>query len=303
MKIKHRLSVLLVPVLLFLLISPTFVVSGVDLPSPTQTFYVNDFTSILSEETEDHLLQTNDLLEPQTGAQIVTVTVDFLDGLNSEEYAYQLFNDWGIGSKEENNGVLLLLSPGEEKYWITVGTGLEKVLSSGTLSKILDENRDDLFSQQQYDRFVTEVFDEIAEILAQHYHVTLDGDAGFGQHENSESDTGNFVEDLLFWIILFAVIGLSLGSTVLRGSIGRRYRRPPYPPVHMDRRVRRYGPGPHFGNFGPRPGNFGSRPGAGFGGGANRPVKRPGGGSHSFGGGARRSGGGGRSRGGGAGRR
>ena len=111
MKIKHRLSVLLVPVLLFLLISPTFVVSGVDLPSPTQTFYVNDFASILSEETEDHLLQTNDLLEPQTGAQIVTVTVDFLDGLNSEEYAYQLFNDWGIGSKEENNGVLLLLSP------------------------------------------------------------------------------------------------------------------------------------------------------------------------------------------------
>ena len=102
---------------------------------PDDDFYVLDQADVLTEELETSIIRQNQTLYQQTGAQICVVTVDFLDGQSIEDYAYTLFNEWGIGSKERNNGVLILLVIGEEDYYVLQGTGLENTMKSGKIGR------------------------------------------------------------------------------------------------------------------------------------------------------------------------
>ena len=77
-------------------------------PDRPENQYVLDEADVLSEETEQEIIAENQDLFQETGAQIVVVAVDFLDGEDIDDYAYSLFNIWGIGSQERNNGLLLL---------------------------------------------------------------------------------------------------------------------------------------------------------------------------------------------------
>lgn len=56
-------------------------------------------------------------------------TVDFTDGEDIADYAYDLFNKWGIGDKKSNNGLLILLSIGAEDYYAEPGVGLTDVFT------------------------------------------------------------------------------------------------------------------------------------------------------------------------------
>ena len=70
---------------------------------PTEQFYVADYANVLQQDTKDDIVEKNAVLYEQTGAQIVVVTVDFLDGMAIEDYALELFNEWGdrFGRKEQ----------------------------------------------------------------------------------------------------------------------------------------------------------------------------------------------------------
>ena len=66
---------------------------------PTDDFYVNDAANVLSDETEGHIILNNDALYKASGAQLVFVTVNTTGSTKLENYAYKLFNDWGIGGQ------------------------------------------------------------------------------------------------------------------------------------------------------------------------------------------------------------
>lgn len=63
----------------------------------SEEFFVNDTSNVLSSETKDYIIRMNKGLESQTGAQIVVVTVESLDGLSVEDYSLQLarsYRNW-----------------------------------------------------------------------------------------------------------------------------------------------------------------------------------------------------------------
>ena len=82
-------------------------------------YFVTDAAGVLSAVTKEDIINANlDLEERCKGAQIFIVTVEYLDGMYSDEYAMQLFNNWSVGDRIENNGMLLLLATGENKAWL-----------------------------------------------------------------------------------------------------------------------------------------------------------------------------------------
>ncbi len=101
------------------------------------TNYVNDFADVLSTETKDKLNIELAQFKASTTHEISMVIVPNMDGRYIEEYAVQMFREWGIGSKENNNGVLLLLSLEERKSRIEVGYGLEGALTDLESDQIL----------------------------------------------------------------------------------------------------------------------------------------------------------------------
>ena len=77
--------------------------------------------------------------ERESGNQLVVVTLKSLEGYEIADYGYQLGRNWGIGQKDKDNGVLLIVAPNERKVRIEVGRGLEPLLTDA-LSKIIIEN-------------------------------------------------------------------------------------------------------------------------------------------------------------------
>lgn len=279
--------------------------------SVSDTNAVADHADILSADTEDYINSVSTQLQEACGAQIGVYTLeDMIGNSTMEGVAYEVFNTWGLGDAEQDNGVLLLLAPYEADggdYYIMRGDGLESQLSYSTLNSILQDDLEPNWVKGDYDTGTQRAVSSIANRLCRIYGVSL-SDSSAGANSVSYDRGG---ADLMQWIlILFAVILVIVLITNLMRPGGwgapRRRRRGPIFFVMPPRRPRRPPPPPPpprggyggFGAPGPRPGGSrpGPRPGGGFSSGP-----RPGG----FGG-ARPSGGfkagGGSSRGGGVGR-
>ena len=109
-----------------------------DLP-PRPDGPVLDLADILppAEEAKlDHRLRA---LSSRTGNALVVVSLPSLKGETIENYAFNLFDTWGIGDAETNRGLLLLIAPNERKVRIEVGCGLESTVSDVTAVRIIRE--------------------------------------------------------------------------------------------------------------------------------------------------------------------
>lgn len=75
-------------------------------------------------------------IEKQTNAQFAILTIPSLEGRSSEEFALETFNRWGIGHKEDNRGIMILLVKDDHAYRIEIGRGLESVLPDEKVAAI-----------------------------------------------------------------------------------------------------------------------------------------------------------------------
>jgi uncharacterized protein len=147
---RNLFSLLLVGVLLF-----TINLHGQDIPGPmSPPRLVNDFAGIINDsqerQLENKLVQFNDT----TSTQITIVTVRSLNGLTPEVFADQIGEKWGVGQKGKNNGIVILVKPriGNEKGQarISVGYGLEGVMTDATSKQIIEQEMKPYFSKGDY---------------------------------------------------------------------------------------------------------------------------------------------------------
>ncbi|MGO4686336.1 TPM domain-containing protein [Brevundimonas sp. 2YAF1] len=108
-----------------------------DIQFPALTGRVVDDANLLTPEQEQALTGKLATLEQQTGDQLVVVTLPSLQDQPIEDYGYRLGRAWGIGSKEKDNGALLIVAPVERKVRIEVGYGLEGVLTDALSAQII----------------------------------------------------------------------------------------------------------------------------------------------------------------------
>ena len=266
--------------------------------------YVYDEAGVLSDSTEQYINLETAALDEACGGQIAVVAVEFTGAYSTADYAYELFNAWGIGDRNENNGLLLLLVTGAEDYYIM----------PGTLQTLMDDYLEADFAAGNYDAGVRKTFDRILEIYGEKYDLTPTSasDAGYSGYADAEDSLFSRFFRVIGKILIVAILivlvivlirffaggprggggggygggggggfwdGLLLGSLLNR----RRYTyRPPPPHFGGPRPPRPPHVGRPGGGFGGRPGGFG-----GFGGGRT-------GGFGGFGGGGSRGGGAGR---------
>lgn len=143
------------------------------LPSPSRYFYVYDEPNVLTLTTEDHIIRVNETLYDACGAQIVVACVSTTGDEDIADYAVKLFNKWKIGSSDQNNGVLVLLSVDEDDYYALQGKGLENLLSSGTIKLMLDQYLEPYFAAGDYDGGARSIFDALAKFVSEIYNVSV----------------------------------------------------------------------------------------------------------------------------------
>lgn len=295
--IKRRLTgLVLSAILLTALALPAF---AADIPAAPSGHAVLDQAGVLSQETINTVDGYNNALS-STGAQIAVLTVDFTGNLSIDDYALQVFNEWGIGDKKKNNGVLFLLVTGDQNYYCTLGTGLEGEITYSRLKSLLNDYAEPGFAKGDYDACVTEFTGAVYSELCSLYGIT----PGEGQPQPKPVENDDNAETMLILIVtvVLIVVAIALSSRGGRGGGGGgggRGRDVVFWPLFLGgySRPRYY----HRPYHRPPPGGFGGFGGGGFGGGGFGGGGFGGGGFGGGGGGFGGFGGGG-SRGGGAGR-
>ena len=192
----------------------------------SDSFYVADYADVITADTEQYIIEKNADLEQLCGGQIVVAAVDFLDGMDIEDYAYKLFSDWEIGDADKKNGVLLLLAIGEENYWCMQGRGLENKLTSGDIDDILWDYLEEDFAAGDSDAGVRSVFDALYARIADIYGMSGQGTGSSGANGNESGYTAaadSFKKILKIVIIITLIIVVQF---IISASSNGKRRRP-----------------------------------------------------------------------------
>ena len=244
---------------------------------PEPRGYVSDFAGIIDPASADSIDALALELKQKTGAELAVVTVTDLGGESIDPAAVELFEQWGIGKKGKDDGVLILLAQTERRVKIEVGYGLEGILPDGRCGSIIRLVMGPDLHADRFGAGLQRGAEAVAGVVAQDRGVTLEHRGrGVAPEGSSSGDLWLFLVAFFLIAIVFPVLSSAINRG--RGSSGR------WGDWRSGRRRNWYDP---WGGFGGGLGGLGGFGGGGGGGGGR------GGGFGGFGGGG--SGGGGAS--------
>jgi len=201
-----------IAVLSFLFAS--FVLAKTQIPQkPVENVYIFDYANLIDSSDEEEMRALAKEIEDKSKAEIVVVTVETLGSYTIEEYANELFNSWGIGDKELNNGVLILvnkenlLSGKRGRIRIEVGYGLEGAITDGEAGRILDEYAIPAFENKEYSKGIKNTFLAVASEVANEYGLKINSIEGF---KNDKSKHSNDKSNVVMVVFVAILIGFSL---------------------------------------------------------------------------------------------
>jgi len=141
-----------------------------ELPKPTD--YVSDDAHVMSQATILELDRLCGEVDHEAHAQIAVVTVNSLAGETVEQYAVDLYTAWGIGSKQSDRGVLVLVAPNERRRFIETGYGLEGILPDGLVGRI-GRQIVPMLRANDFDGALTVETDDISQVIAGNAGIKL----------------------------------------------------------------------------------------------------------------------------------
>jgi uncharacterized protein len=181
--------------------------------------HVVDLAGVLPPEQEGGLEKLLVDLEHKTTAQMVVLTILSLDGEPLNEFSLQTAQNWGIGQKGKDNGLLFLISLHDRKYRFEVGYGLEPVLPDSLLGTLGRRVLVPLFRQGRYGDGITAASAEIIRILGKHYGVDIKGTESLRPLRRQQTVQGSA---LAFFLFLLFVVLIIYSSYFNRKTGGRR---------------------------------------------------------------------------------
>ncbi|EQB09408.1 hypothetical protein L288_05835 [Sphingobium quisquiliarum P25] len=205
--------------LLFLLLLAAIAPAAQGQTFPKLTGRVVDDAGLLSPQQEQGLTDKLAGLERQSGRQLVVATLPSLQDYDIADYGYRLLRHWGIGSKERNDGALLIVAPNERKVRIEVGYGLEGILTDALSSQIIRNNVTPRFRAGDMAGGIEAGTDALITLLNLPPEEAR-ARALAAEREQRASNSGGSPVMLIFWIAIaiFVIVPMLFGR---RG--GRRY--------------------------------------------------------------------------------
>ncbi len=175
----------------------SFVRETIEVEEQTPEFYVNDFANLFTEEQKQEIIsKAVELSETYNGIQVVVSTVESIKGNEIEEYAYSMYNQYGIG--KDSMGILILLSTTDRDVRIETGYHMQKYITDSMSGRILDKYGMEYFKSDEFAQGLISVqsamINEIKEIVPADWETI--------EKNNTSDDSGLMFG---FFIFIFSV--------------------------------------------------------------------------------------------------
>lgn len=165
-------------------------------PSRPSSYYaVLDKTGTLTSEQVEALNNKLTQYKDSTSTEIAIVMIPTFGNYEPEEVGLAIIRGWGIGGKEHNNGILILVAKDDHKMRIEVGYGLEGVVPDVTAKSIIDNDLTPNFKAENYYRGLDQATTSIIKAAAGEYKAPAKKKGkGFG------------IGSIILWIIIILII-------------------------------------------------------------------------------------------------
>lgn len=215
---------------------------------------VQDNSNVLTTEQELEIEQLGIRLFEATTAELAVLTLPHTEGIPIEQFGVEKLREYGLGTKEENNGALLIITTEEtdvanREIYLSVGYGLEGALPDGKIGRIFDEVAIPFLQNEQPDAAIVEAYKAFFNEIALEYG--LDGEELAVQtiNGNYDRDERGIPTFVIMIIIILIILSMFMNRGGKGGGPGSRGRSGPI--------------------FFPSSPSGGSGPGGGFGGGGS----------------------------------
>jgi len=145
----------------------------VTLPHPTRL--VVDTAGVIEPATEQAMEARLAELKKKTGAEVVVLTIPTTQGEDIFQFSFRHAEQWKLGQKGKDNGVLIAVAVKDRKYFIQVGYGLEAILPDGWVGTLGRQTLVPAFKQGRYGEGLLQAVVAITDRIAQAENVTLTG--------------------------------------------------------------------------------------------------------------------------------
>lgn len=187
--------------LCFLLMLGFFVLPAFSLDVPKLETPIMDKADVINSSDERDLNQKLTNLSNETGIQVAVLTIPSLEGEALESYSMKVVEDWKLGQKGVDNGVLLLVSIGDRELRIETGYGVEGDLTDTKCGLIIRNVITPYFKDGDYSKGIVQGVTAIVENVAVNFS------------ENSENpivleddDSEDFPIIVFFFVFVFFVV-------------------------------------------------------------------------------------------------
>ena len=191
-------------------------VAWADVPIPPLKTRVTDLTATLSAEQAGALESKLAAFEQRKGSQLAVLLVPTTQPETVEQYSIRVTDQWKLGRKGVDDGVLLLIAKNDRKLRIEVGSGLEGALPDAIAKRIIDEYIVGPFKQGNFNDGINAGVDRIIKVV--------DGEPlPAPKAKSSGASSGIHMEDSLGWgalLVVFlggilrSIFGILLGSLI-----------------------------------------------------------------------------------------
>ncbi len=140
---NYRITKIIIVALLLLILTREVAQAQGGYPEPTDS-YINDYAGLLNGNDKKNTEQLLIDLRQTHGIEATVLTIGSLADYDTgdetiEAFATNLFNTWGIGDREKNNGVLLLVSVNDRQMRIELGSGYENAYNEA-MQEVINEH-------------------------------------------------------------------------------------------------------------------------------------------------------------------
>lgn len=193
---------------------------------PKLTGRVVDQADIIPAAEEANLNIQLEQLEKTTGHQLVVATVTDLEGNDIADYGYKLGREWKIGDAEKDDGVVFLIAPNERRMNISVGYGLEPILTDALSGRIIRDVVTPKFKANDYPGGIQDGVNAIAQQIQLPPEEAAARAAAADSAERDRADDGDWGGLFFIGFIVFFFFILPMLTSLGRRGKKRRKGRP-----------------------------------------------------------------------------